>query len=69
VFIIIVPATTAAGMSGNRKLQAEIDRVLKKVNEGSTEFDQILKKVRRGSCAADLQQGLLRELHESERKI
>lgn len=31
-----------------RKLQSEIDRVLKKVTEGTGEFDMILKKVRCG---------------------
>lgn len=42
-----------AAMAG-RKLQSEIDRVLKKVAEGNEEFDMILKKVRieRSSCCA-----------------
>ena len=35
-----------------RKLQAEIDRTLKKVQEGIEEFDQIWIKVRLGPCAA-----------------
>lgn len=34
----------AVAMAG-RKLQSEIDRVLKKVSEGTEEFDMILKKV------------------------
>lgn len=33
-------------MGANRKLQAEIDRTLKKVNEGIEVFDQIWEKVR-----------------------
>jgi len=32
-------------MGANRKLQAEIDRTLKKVNEGIDVFDQIWEKV------------------------
>lgn len=32
-------------MGANRKLQAEIDRTLKKVNEGIEVFDQIWEKV------------------------
>ena len=34
-----------ADMGANRKLQAEIDRTLKKVNEGIEVFDQIWEKV------------------------
>ena len=33
-------------MAANRKLQAEIDRTLKKVAEGIEQFDQIWDKVR-----------------------
>lgn len=34
-------------MGAARKLQAEIDRTLKKVQEGMNEFDEIWNKVRR----------------------
>ena len=39
-------------MGANRKLQAEIDRTLKKVNEGIEVFDQIWEKVTCSAAAA-----------------
>ena len=41
----------SADMGANRKLQAEIDRTLEKVNEGIEVFDQIWEKVTCGAAA------------------
>ncbi len=56
-------------MGANRKLQAEIDRTLKKVNEGIDVFDQIWEKVICRVAAAASRDMYLVYLHCMLRKI